>query len=45
MTLSEGPAGVVDAAEVAAEVGAVAGAAVFGPLVLVGVYALVGGAL
>ncbi len=49
MTLSEGPAGVVLAAEVAAEVGAVvgavAGAAVFGPLVFVGVYRLVGGAV
>ena len=49
MTLSEGPAGVVVAAEVAAEVGAVvgavAGAAVFGPLVFVGVYRLVGGAV
>jgi hypothetical protein len=45
MTLSEGPGGVVVAAEVTAEVGAVAGAAVFGPLVLVGVYRLVGGAL
>jgi hypothetical protein len=52
MTLSEGPGGVVVGAEVvdgavlgAAEFGEVAGAAVLGPLVLVGVYCLVGGAL
>jgi hypothetical protein len=47
MTLSEGPGWVVVAAEVVvtAELGAVAGAAVFGPLVLVGVYGLVGRAL
>jgi hypothetical protein len=52
MTLSEGPGGVVVGAEVvdgavvgAAEFGVVAGAAVLGPLVLVGVYRVVGGAL
>ncbi|PXX08011.1 hypothetical protein [Mycolicibacterium moriokaense] len=47
MTLSEGPGGVVVAAELvlAAVVGTVAGAAVFGALVLGGVYRLVGGAL
>jgi hypothetical protein len=52
VTLSEGPGGVVVGAEVvdgavvgAAEFGVVAGAAVLGTLVLVGVYRLVGGAL
>jgi hypothetical protein len=46
--LSEGPGGVVVGAEDvvgAAEFGVGAGAAVLGPLVLVGVYRLVGGAL
>jgi hypothetical protein len=48
MTLSDGPAGVVAVAAVvagAAEFGAVAGAAVLGPLVLGGAYCLVGGAV
>jgi hypothetical protein len=48
VTLSEGPGGVVVGAEVvvgAAEFGVVAGAAVLGTLVLVGVYRVVGGAL
>jgi hypothetical protein len=48
MTLSEGPGGVVVAAEVVVgttEVGAVEGAAVFGALVLVVVFRLVGGAV